>query len=53
MVSKTKLSDEQVARKRKDKHAKHDAEQKLEKREHKYKQLDWVDNSWVDHNETD
>lgn len=51
MVSKTKLSDEQVARKRKDKHAKHDAETKEQKRENKYKQLDWVDNSWIDHDE--
>lgn len=33
---KNKLSDEQVARKRKDKHAKHDAEQKQERKLNKY-----------------
>lgn len=36
---KQQLTDEQVARKRKDKHAKHDAEQKQERKQNKFKNL--------------
>lgn len=37
---KQQLTDEQVARKRKDKHAKHEAEQKQERKQRKFRDLD-------------